>query len=74
MLASSYPYFLMNKPVAANQDLVVTDKYTGKIATRVALADAHVIDSAIAGAVRAADSETNCSIARIFYPAAPATE
>ena len=42
MLAKSYPYYLANKPVAANTDLEVTDKYTGKVATRVALAPADI--------------------------------
>jgi acyl-CoA reductase-like NAD-dependent aldehyde dehydrogenase len=54
MLAQSYPYYLANRPVAANQDLVVTDKYTGQVATHVALADARAIDAAIGAAVRAA--------------------
>jgi len=53
MLAKSYPYFLGNEPVAANQDLAVTDKYTGEVATRVALADAAAIDRAIGLAVEA---------------------
>jgi hypothetical protein len=30
-----------------SQDLEVTDKYTGKVATRVAMADAGTIDRAI---------------------------
>lgn len=54
MLASQYPYYLANKPVQANTDLEVTNKYSGEVATRVALADAGVIDQAIAAAVRAA--------------------
>lgn len=53
MLAESYPYYLANKPVAANTDLEVTDKFSGKVATRVALADAKAIDAAIAAAVAA---------------------
>ena len=55
MLKPSYPYFLAGKPVAANQDLAVTDKYTGEIATYVALADATAIDTGIAAAVAAAE-------------------
>jgi acyl-CoA reductase-like NAD-dependent aldehyde dehydrogenase len=47
MLKPAYPYFLGNEPVFANQDLAVYDKYSGELATRVALADAHVIDQAI---------------------------
>jgi acyl-CoA reductase-like NAD-dependent aldehyde dehydrogenase len=54
VLAKSYPYYLGNEPVAANTDLAVIDKYTGEVATRVALADAAVIDRGIDFAVRAA--------------------
>lgn len=53
MLKAAYPYYLANQAIYANQDLIVTDKYTGAIATRVALADAVVIDQAIAAAVQA---------------------
>jgi acyl-CoA reductase-like NAD-dependent aldehyde dehydrogenase len=53
MLKASYPYYLASEAICANTDLVVTDKYTGEAATRVALADAAVIDRAIAGAVKA---------------------
>jgi acyl-CoA reductase-like NAD-dependent aldehyde dehydrogenase len=53
MLAKSYPYYLANKAVYANENLAVTDKYTGEVATRVALADASVIDAAIAAAQKA---------------------
>lgn len=54
MLKSSYPYYLAGKPVAANQDLAVTDKYSGKTATYVAVADAKAIDAGIAAAAAAA--------------------
>jgi acyl-CoA reductase-like NAD-dependent aldehyde dehydrogenase len=47
MLKESYPYYLANKPVADNADLEVTDKYTGEVATRVALADEKTIHGAI---------------------------
>jgi len=47
MLQNQYPYYLANEPVFANQDLVVTDKYTNQPAATVALADAVVIDVAI---------------------------
>lgn len=50
MLAKTYPYYLASKAVFANQDLAVTNKYTGEVATHVALADAKVIDQAIAAA------------------------
>lgn len=52
-LKSSYPYYLANQAVYANDDLAVTNKYTGLIATRVALADSRAIDQAISAAVRA---------------------
>jgi len=53
MLRETYPYYLANKPVEANTDLVVTNKYTLEPACRVALADAAVIDRAIGAAVQA---------------------
>ena len=67
MIAKSYPYYLANRPVAANEDLPVIDKFTGEVATRVALADPAAIDAAIA----AADSETK-AMARLppYTPAA----
>lgn len=52
-LQASYPYYLANRPEAPNTDLAVTDKYTQEVATRVARADAKVIDHAIAKAVAA---------------------
>ena len=55
MLKPAYPYYLANAPVFANQDLAVIDKYTGEIATRVALADAKAIDAAIAAAEAASE-------------------
>ncbi len=54
-LKDSYPFWLANKPEAPNQDLEVTDKYTGEVATRVAMANADDIDRAIAAAVDAAE-------------------
>lgn len=56
MLKDAYPYYLANKAVYANQDLEVTDKYSGKVATRVALAHYPVIDRAIAAAAEAQDA------------------
>jgi acyl-CoA reductase-like NAD-dependent aldehyde dehydrogenase len=53
MLRKSYPYYLANRPVAANVDLEVFDKYSGKRATRVALADASAVRKAIAAAHKA---------------------
>lgn len=55
MLRDSYPYYLANRPEAPNQDLEVVDKYSGDVATRVALADEDAIDRAIAAAVRATE-------------------
>ncbi|HSM11898.1 MAG TPA: aldehyde dehydrogenase family protein [Lysobacter sp.] len=49
-LKKSYPYYLANRPVAANTDLEVFDKYSGKRATRVAMADAVAIRKAIVAA------------------------
>ena len=56
MLNESYPFYLANKPEAPNADLEVTNKYTGEVATRVAMADASVIDRAIGAAVEAAEA------------------
>jgi acyl-CoA reductase-like NAD-dependent aldehyde dehydrogenase len=56
MLDRSYPYYLANEPVAANTDLEVLDKYTGKPATRVAFADAATVDAANAAAHGARDA------------------
>ena len=55
MLQKSYPYYLGNEPVSPNQDLEVTDKYSGEVATRVAMADEAAIDRAIGLAVDAAE-------------------
>jgi acyl-CoA reductase-like NAD-dependent aldehyde dehydrogenase len=55
MLAPSYPYYLANRPQTPNQDLEVRDKFSGEVATRVAMADAEVIDQAIAAAVDATE-------------------
>jgi acyl-CoA reductase-like NAD-dependent aldehyde dehydrogenase len=54
-LKSTYPLYLNNKAVQPNTDLAVTDKFTGEVAFRTALATPDVIDEAIAGAVRAAE-------------------
>ena len=53
MLKDAYPYYLANEAVFANQDLDVTDKYSGDVATRVAMADAATIDKAIDAADKA---------------------
>jgi acyl-CoA reductase-like NAD-dependent aldehyde dehydrogenase len=53
ILKDVYPLYLNNKAAQPNTDLAVTDKYTGEVAFRVALADSATIDAGIAGAVRA---------------------
>ncbi len=56
MLRETYPYYLAGEAVAANADLVVTNKYTGQPAACVARADPGAIDRAIAAAVEAAEA------------------
>ena len=58
MLKDSYPYYLASEPCFANTDLDVTNKYTGEVATKVALADAGVVDKAIAAAEKAQPAMT----------------
>ena len=53
MLKETYPYYLANKEYSPNSDLEVIDKYTGEVATRVAMADSDAIDKAIDAAVKA---------------------
>jgi len=53
MLKKSYPYYLANQPQQPNTDLAVLDKYSGKVATRVAVPDAKTTEKAIAAAVKA---------------------
>lgn len=54
-LRDVYPLYLANRAEQPNADLVVTDKFTGQPATRVAMADAATIDRGIAAAVAAAE-------------------
>ncbi len=54
-LKDTYPLYLNNKAVQPNTELAVTDKYTGEVAFRTALASPEIIDEAIAGAVRASE-------------------
>ncbi|MBB5707574.1 aldehyde dehydrogenase family protein [Sphingopyxis panaciterrulae] len=54
-LKDVYPLYLNNKAAQPNTDLAVTDKFTGEVAFRTALATPDVIDEAIAGTVRAAE-------------------
>ena len=48
MFQDKYPLFLGNKTEMTNNFLEVTDKYTGQRVTRVALADAEIMETAIA--------------------------
>lgn len=54
-LKDVYPLYLNNEAVQPNTDLEVTDKYTGKVAFRTALATPDIIEQGIAGAVEAAE-------------------
>ncbi|EIL98402.1 aldehyde dehydrogenase family protein [Rhodanobacter denitrificans] len=54
MLNKTYPYYLANRPQTAKTMLEVFDKYSGKLATRVAVPDATATEKAIAAAVKAA--------------------
>ncbi|TAL84807.1 MAG: aldehyde dehydrogenase family protein [Rhodanobacter sp.] len=53
MLDKTYPYYLANQPQTSKTMLEVRDKYSGKIATRVAVPDAKATEKAIAAAVKA---------------------
>ena len=55
MIKEQYPLFLANKAVYLNSYLEVKDKYTGDVATRVALAGADTIAAGIAAAHDAAE-------------------
>jgi len=54
-LREKYPYILANESIYANTDLKVTDKYTGEVATLVAVADTNTIDQGIQAAVEATE-------------------
>ena len=53
MLAKSYPYYLANQPQTSKEMMDVLDKYSGKVATRVAVPDVKATEKAIAAAVKA---------------------
>jgi len=53
MLRDQYPFYLANRPEQPNNDLEVTDKFSGEVATRVAMADEPTIERAIGHAVAA---------------------
>ena len=38
MQVTSYPYYLANEPIQGKEQLDVTDKYSGQVAYRVAVA------------------------------------
>ncbi|MEL6110301.1 MAG: aldehyde dehydrogenase family protein, partial [Planctomycetota bacterium] len=50
-----WPFYLANQPQSPNHDLEVTDKYSGDVAYRVALADGETIDRAIEAAESASE-------------------
>jgi acyl-CoA reductase-like NAD-dependent aldehyde dehydrogenase len=52
---NTIPYYVANAAEAPNADLEVTDKYSGEVAYRVAMADVATIDRAIAAATEAAE-------------------
>lgn len=54
MLEKTYPYYLACQPQTSKTMLDVFDKYSGKLATRVAMPDAKAVEKAIAAAVKAA--------------------
>jgi acyl-CoA reductase-like NAD-dependent aldehyde dehydrogenase len=54
MLAERYSYYLANRPQQPNAALRVEDKYSGEVVSHVALADAGVLERAIAAAEAAA--------------------
>ena len=54
-IKENWPYYVANKPYEPNHDLEVTDKFTGDVAARVALADTAAIEEGIAGCVAAAE-------------------
>ena len=53
MLKNTYPYYLANDAVYANTDLEIYNKFSGQLATRVAMADKDTIDQAIEAANKA---------------------
>jgi acyl-CoA reductase-like NAD-dependent aldehyde dehydrogenase len=53
MLKDRYPYYIAGEPILANRSLEVRDKFTGEVATTVALADEEAIELAIDAAVKA---------------------
>ena len=54
MLEKTYPYYLANQAQTSKNKMEVYDKYSGKVATRVAVPDAGATEKAIKAAVKAA--------------------
>lgn len=52
-LRERYPFYVANEPEQPNEELEVTDKHTGRVVARVALARAADIERAISAAVAA---------------------
>jgi acyl-CoA reductase-like NAD-dependent aldehyde dehydrogenase len=52
-MKKEWPLYLAGKAHAPNRDLEVTDKFTGEVVARVAMADGALIDQAIAAAAKA---------------------
>ncbi len=55
MLEKTYPYYIANQPRTSDQWAEVTDKYTGKVATKVAVTGPDDLEEAIAAAERATE-------------------
>lgn len=55
MLEKKYPYYLANKAQTSKEWMDVVDKYSGKVATKVAVPDAKAVEQAIAAAVKATE-------------------
>ncbi|RDS80412.1 aldehyde dehydrogenase family protein [Dyella monticola] len=59
MLDKTYPYYLANEPRTSSTTMEVYDKYSGEIATRVAVPDDQATEEAIRAAVHAAGPMKN---------------
>ncbi|HUA82073.1 MAG TPA: aldehyde dehydrogenase family protein [Dyella sp.] len=59
MLNKTYPYFLANAPQTSDTMMEVYDKFSGEVATRVAVPDDGATERAIAAAVQAANPMKN---------------
>ena len=56
MLQDRYPCYVASRPVFTGKELEVTDKFSGAVATRVALADDAAIEAGIAAAAGAEEA------------------